>query len=97
MSDYFGTIGKPCNLVFYTRDKEKKPSQLFRSLFLQETIKQGIIMPSLVVSYSHSNDDIERTIDGVHEALLVYRRALDEGVENYLVGQPSIPVMRKFN
>jgi len=97
LEGYFGTVGRACNLVFYTRDQEKKPSQLFRSLFLQETIKRGIIMPSLVVSYSHSNADIDQTITGIGEALQVYRRALDDGVEKYLVGPPSIPVMRKYN
>ena len=97
LEGYFGTVGRACGLVFYTRDQDKKPSQAFRSLFLQETIRRGLLMPSLVVSYSHSDEDIRQTIDGICEALLIYRRALEEGVEKYLVGRPSIPVMRKFN
>jgi glutamate-1-semialdehyde 2,1-aminomutase len=84
-------------MVWGARDQEGKPSQAFRSLFLQETIKRGVIMPSLVVSYAHSVEDIARTADAVQGALAVYRRALDEGVDKYLVGRPSQIVYRKFN
>lgn len=97
LGGHFGTLGRPCNLVYYTRDQEKKPSQVFRTLFLQETIKRGLIMPSLVVSYSHTDEDIDRTIEKIGEALHIYRKALDEGAEKYLVGQPSKPALRKYN
>jgi len=97
LDGYFGTVGKPCNLVFYTRDRNKEPSQLYRTLFLQETIRRGLIMPSLVVSLSHTDEDIGRTVEGIHESLGIYRKALDEGVEKYLTGRPSKPAMRKYN
>ena len=97
LQDYFQVLGKACNLVYATRDSEKRPSQPFRTLFLQETIQQGLLMPSLVVSFSHSDADIDRTIEGVGEALRIYRKALEEGIEKYLVGQPVKPVFRKFN
>jgi len=64
---------------------------------LQETIKRGLIMPSLVVSYSHTDQDIDRTIEKIDEALYIYRKALDEGAEKYLVGRPSKPALRKNN
>ena len=54
-------------------------------------------MPSLVVNYSHGNDDITRTIEAVDAALAVYARALDDGVERHLVGRPSQIVYRRFN
>jgi glutamate-1-semialdehyde 2,1-aminomutase len=90
-------IGKPCNLLYFTRDENKQPSQPMRTLFLQEIIKHGIIAPSLVVSYSHSDGDIDRTLDAFNEALYVYRKALDEGCEKYLVGRPVKPAVRKYN
>ena len=89
--------GKPCCLVVNTLDQNGKPSQAMRSLFLQETIQRGILMSSLVVSYSHSNEDIDRTLDAMDGALKTYRRALENGVEHYLVGKPSNPVFRRFN
>jgi glutamate-1-semialdehyde 2,1-aminomutase len=97
VQDHFQVLGRPCNLVYATRDPEKKPSQPFRTLFLQETIKRGLIMPSLVVSYSHSDADIQRTIDAIGEALSIYRRALEDGVERYLVGRSVKPVFRTYN
>lgn len=97
LAEHFEVLGKPPNLVYATRDEAKQPSQSFRALFLQETIQQGLLMPSLVVSFSHSDADIGRTIEGVGEALQVYRQALEDGVEKYLLGQPVKPVFRKFN
>jgi glutamate-1-semialdehyde 2,1-aminomutase len=49
------------------------------------------------VSYAHSDDVIDATIDRIGEALVVYKRAFEEGIEKYLPGRPIKPVMRKFN
>jgi glutamate-1-semialdehyde 2,1-aminomutase len=97
LTGHFEVLGRPCNLVYATRDQDRQPSQAFRALFLQETIRRGLLMPSLVISYSHTAADVARTVDVVAEALAVYRRALEEGIERYLVGRPVKPVMRKFN
>ncbi len=35
--------------------------------------------PSLVVSYAHADEDIDRTVAAIDAALQVYRRALDAG------------------
>lgn len=96
LEGYFEVIGKPCNLVYATRDTHKQPSQPFRTLFLQEMIKRGFLMPSLVVSYSHTDTDIERTIEGIAQALKVYKAALENGVDQYLVGRSVKPVFRKY-
>ncbi|MCU0491897.1 MAG: glutamate-1-semialdehyde 2,1-aminomutase [Chloroflexaceae bacterium] len=90
-------LGKPANLVFATRDQQKKDSQAFRALFMQELIRRGVLAPSFVVSYSHRDEDIDRTIAAVDGALAVYTRALEDGVEEYLVGRPVKPVFRAFN
>jgi glutamate-1-semialdehyde 2,1-aminomutase len=97
LNGYFEVIGKPCNLVYATRNNDKRPSQPFRTLFLQETIKRGILAPSFIVSYSHTDSDIDQTIEVVHESLAVYRKALNEGVEKYLVGRSVKPIWRRFN
>lgn len=97
LQHHVGIHGPGCNLFFSTLDNDKKPSQAFRTLLLQETIKRGVIMPSLVVSYSHQDSDIDETVEAVDGALGVYARALQDGVEKYLVGKPSIPVYRTFN
>jgi glutamate-1-semialdehyde 2,1-aminomutase len=93
----FVVIGKPCCMVFATRDGDGKPSQAFRALFLQETIKRGILAPSFIISYAHTDADVDKTIEAVDESLAVYRRALEEGVDRYLMGPPVKPVFRPFN
>ena len=64
---------------------------------MQELIRRGVIAPSFVVSFSHSDADIERTAQAVFEAHVIYRKALDEGVEKYLEGRPVKPVNRGYN
>ena len=97
LDGFFEVAGRPCNLIFATYDQNRQRSQPFRTLFMQELIRRGVIGPSFVVSYSHSDADIDRTAEAVHGALLVYRKAIDEGVEKYLEGRPVKPVYRRFN
>ena len=97
LKEYFEILGRPCNLIFVTRDQSKNSSQSFRTLFLQEMIQRGVITPSFVVSYSHTDEDIDRTIDAASESLRVYRKALEDGIEKYLKGRPVQPVNRRYN
>lgn len=90
-------VGKPCCLFYETLDRDGQRSQAFRTLFLQETIRRGVLAPSLVVSYSHKAADIDATVEAIDDALAVYVRALVDGVENHLVGRPSEGVYRRFN
>lgn len=97
VADHFEVIGKPCNLIYRTKDQRGEPSQPFRTLFLQELIRGGILAPSFVVSFSHSDQDIDRTIDVVDSALGVYAQALEDGIDDHLLGRPVKPANRKYN
>jgi glutamate-1-semialdehyde 2,1-aminomutase len=97
VAEHFKVVGRSCNLLFATLDAEGKPSQPFRTLFLQELIKGGVIAPSFIVSYAHDDASIDRTIDVVDRALRVYRAALENGIEHYLVGPSVKPVYRSYN
>lgn len=88
-------LGHPANLIYATRDADGNRSQQFRTLFLQETTRRGLLMPSLVVNYAHSSEEVQQTIEAVTGALEVYRRALDEGVDKYLSGRSVKPVFRR--
>jgi glutamate-1-semialdehyde 2,1-aminomutase len=89
-------LGKPCCLAFGSRDENGEPSQAFRTLLMQEIIKRGVLATSLVVNYSHSLADIDKTIEVFAEAFRVYRKALEDGVEKYLSGRPVKPAIRRF-
>lgn len=97
LQDYVQIMGRSSCLLYATRDASGAPSQVMRTLLLQETIRRGILMPSLVVSYTHTDADIDKTIDALDGALGVYRKALEGRPEEFLNGRPSEPVMRAFN
>ena len=97
LEGFFELMGRPCNLVFVTHDQDHNRSQAFRTLFMQELIRHRVIAPSFVVSFSHTDADIERTAEAVFEAHSVYRKALDDGIEKYLAGRPVKPVDRRYN
>jgi glutamate-1-semialdehyde 2,1-aminomutase len=97
VSAHVQLASRACNLVYVTRDDAGERSQAFRTLFMQELIKRGVLGPSFVISYSHSDGDVDRTIEAVGAALEVYRLALRDGVGQYLEGPPVKPVFRRFN
>jgi glutamate-1-semialdehyde 2,1-aminomutase len=69
-----------------------------RTLFLQETISHGVLIPYVAISASHRQAEVTRTLDAVDKALKVVAQAIDEGsVEGLLVGPVVKPVFRKFN
>jgi glutamate-1-semialdehyde 2,1-aminomutase len=97
LQDHIPVLGRPCCVVFGSKDESGNPSQPFRTLLIQENLKRGVMTPSLIISYSHTDEDIERTIDAFDGSLEIYARALEDGVDEYLEGRPVQPVWRKYN
>ena len=98
VSEYLGIAGRGCNLLYSTHDHEHKPSQPFRTLFMQELIRWGVLAPSFIVSYAHSDADIDHTIEAVARAAKVYKKALEAGsTDGLLVGAPTKVVYRRYN
>lgn len=97
VAEFFEIAGPACNLIFVTRDAAGERSQPFRTLFMQELIRGRVLASSFVVSYSHSDDDIDRTIEVVDAALAVYVNAISNGVDGYLEGRSVKPVFRTHN
>jgi glutamate-1-semialdehyde 2,1-aminomutase len=95
LGGFVQVLGRPSCLVFATRDPEGQPSQAFRTLFMQELIRHGVLGQSFVVSAAHTDDDLRLTVEAVAEALAVYRAAIDAGsVDGLLVGRPVAPALR---
>lgn len=97
VADYFQIVGRPSCLIYSTADRDGKPSQVFRTLLLQEMIVRGVLMPSLVVSYAHDDAAIDATLEALDGALAVYAQALNGDAAKYLLGRPSQSVYRAFN
>jgi glutamate-1-semialdehyde 2,1-aminomutase len=97
MSEHVVFLGRPSCLVFVTRNHEGEPSQAFRTLFIQELLRRGVLGQSLVISAAHTDADIDHTIDAAAGALDVYARAVEAGsTEDWLVGRPVAPAIREF-
>ena len=97
VQDHFQVMGRPQLLLYATLDENKQRSQAYRTLFLQELLKNGVLAPNFVVNAAHDDAAVDRTIDAVAAALTVYRRALSDGVEQFVEGRTVQPVFRKFN
>jgi len=97
MSEHVCFLGRPSCLVFATKDHNGQPSQAFRTLFIQELLRRGVLGQSLVISAAHTDADIEQTIEATAGALSVYARAVEAGsTDGLLVGRPVAPAMREF-
>lgn len=92
---YFEGFGGRLNFV--CKDSKGYPSFDFRTLFAQEMVKKGILMPWVANSYSHKQKEFDYTIDSINSGLEIYKKALKEGIDGYLEGRPIKPVFRKYN
>jgi glutamate-1-semialdehyde 2,1-aminomutase len=94
---HFVMEGNPVSMNYGTRDADGAPSLAFRTLFSQEMIRRGVLMPWIATSAAHGDAELAATLDAARGALAVYRMALDEGIERYLQGPAIRPVFRKYN
>ena len=97
IADSFRVGGVPCSPFFGTFDAAGAVSLPLRTLFLQEMIRNKVLMPWIALSFRHGEAELELTEQAVDKSFAVYRRALAEGVDKYLEGPVIKPVFRKFN
>lgn len=88
-------VGHPPRSSFVFRVGGQESSSL-RALFLQETVRRGILFGGPVfVTPSHSDWDIDRTLDVVDQAFGIMARAQERGaIESALDGPPPVPIFR---
>lgn len=97
ISDYFTVEGYPTMLNYVTKNEQGQVCLSFRTLFSQELINNGVLMPYISISYSHKETELELTLNATKKALMVYKAALTHGISNYLNGPSIKPVFRKYN
>lgn len=97
LSDNFKVIGTPYSPNYMTYDQNKEISLPLRTLFSQEMINQGVLIPWIAMSWSHKKQEIEMALEATHASLKVYKNALEFGITNFLIGPSIKPVFRKYN
>lgn len=95
IGDHLRVAGRPSCLIFQTLDPHGQPSQPYRTLFLQELLRRGVLGQSFVTSAAHTDTDIDHTLDACRAAAAIYARALERGnVDGLLHGRPVAPALR---
>ncbi|MDO6444387.1 glutamate-1-semialdehyde 2,1-aminomutase [Colwellia sp. 1_MG-2023] len=98
ISDLVNVGGYDCKPAFALVDATGKPCMVTRTLFLQETIKRGILMPYIVPSFAHNAQVIDQSMERITEAFCVIDKARKENnIAGYVEGDIVKPVFRKFN
>ena len=60
-------------------------------------IKNGVIIPWIALSYRHCDEELALTENAIDRTFAVYKQALEQGVDKFLVGPAIKPVFRKYN
>lgn len=83
--------------AFVFRGTEKEINLGFRTLAMQEMIKNGVLFQGIISpSYSHKYSDIDYFSEAFDRTLNIYKSALDKGFQEFLKGEPTKPVFRKY-
>ena len=53
-------------------------------LFQQEMARHGVLMRNIIICYRHSANELEMTRNAFEKTLIVYKKALENGVSQYL-------------
>jgi glutamate-1-semialdehyde 2,1-aminomutase/spore coat polysaccharide biosynthesis protein SpsF len=90
-------VGCAPHTVSIFKDGPGVDSQELKTLFQQEVLQRGILTLCVHnVSYSHSDTDIEKTLEAFEAALAVVKEAISSGdIRPYLKGEVIQPVFRK--
>lgn len=97
LTNYTQCIGLPAYNSCYFRDAKGNDSLELKSLFQQEMIKRGILTIGVhLICLSHSDEDIEKTLEAYGDTLKILKQAIDDGnIEKYLEGRKLQPVLRR--
>lgn len=97
LDKHFIVEGLPCSPTYRTLGPDHEDSAEFRTLFMQEMIRNGVLIPWIALSWSHREEELALTAAALDQAFSVYRVALESKVTNYLSGPTIKPVFRQFN
>ena len=97
VNSHFMIDGPAISLNYVTRDAAGEVSPEFRTLFSQEMIRHGVLIPWIAVSLAHGDAELSMTLNAADKALAVYKLALTDGIKKHLEGPAVKPVFRKYN
>lgn len=93
-------IGYPPRLKLIFNDEKGKDSLLYKSLFLQELVENGIFMHpnTILLCYSHTKEEIDYTLEVMYKSLQNLKSALKKGdVRSKLKGEVAKSVIHRID
>ena len=94
---YVRLVGPDIALALETLDSEGESSRGFLTLFAQEMVRHGVLMPWVAISTAHGEKELSLTRKAFRGALQTYQKALREGLCGLLEGPEIRPVFRAKN
>ncbi|MFB0500159.1 MAG: aminotransferase class III-fold pyridoxal phosphate-dependent enzyme [Candidatus Hadarchaeaceae archaeon] len=90
------SIGFPPRMIFTFKDQGSDSLEM-KSLFFQEAVKRGVLFGNVTfISYSHTDDDIQKSLEVCGDVLKILKKAVDENkVKKLLEGEVAKEVFRK--
>ena len=79
------------------RDIEGISSFELKTLFLQEMIKENILMPYISISQAHGEEELQKTLEGMDKSFEKINMALNGDFNSFLESKIIKPVFRKYN
>lgn len=89
--------GPACKPVLSITGSDGVPSMPLRTLFMQEMMRHGVIMPQVTIAFRHGDAELEHARRALDAALPVLAEGLRSGIEPLLLGPAVKPVFRRFN
>jgi glutamate-1-semialdehyde 2,1-aminomutase len=98
LSSYFKIIGFDANpQILCTKSNGDFWPEL-HTFFHEIVINQGVLIPWITITFSHTEKELEITINAIKKALEKLKPIIENNdVERLLVGKPLKPVFRKYN
>ena len=93
----FQAKGVACSPYYIIVDGKGENDLAMRTLFLQEMIKEKVLMPCIALCYRHDDLALKHMESALDHTFGVCSSAVTEGVENYLRSALVKPVFRKHN
>jgi glutamate-1-semialdehyde 2,1-aminomutase len=95
---YVNISGYGVKPAFSFNDELGNTSMVARTLFMQESIARGVLMPYVVPSLAHEEEDVKFVVEVVKDSLKVMKEAAEgRGMAAAIEGEVVKPVFRKFN
>lgn len=98
MQKYVRVIGFDANPQILCTNPDGQYSPILHTLFHQYLIDQGILIPWISITHSHTYEHLLKTVESIKFALERLRTAIKTNtVEKVIVGEVIKPVFRKWN